>query len=481
MHLSQLINAGHDIAVEGLTADSRQVRPGFLFAALPGSKVDGGKYIEDALMHGASAVLAATGTKLPPGAKATLIESDNPRKELAYLACEFYKLQPDVIAAVTGTSGKTSTVSFTQQLWNLFGITQSASLGTLGMRAPGMMTSGSLTTPDTVSLHAALADLAAAEVTHLAMEASSHGLDQYRLDGVRVRVAGYTNLSRDHLDYHPDMESYFVAKSRLFTEVLMRNGSAVLNADDDYFERLSELCVKSGHKVISYGENGKDIRILERSLRPDGQFLRLSVFGKEYEVTIPLVGQFQVMNALCALGLVLACDGDAQSIVPLLAQLEGVPGRLQLVKGHPEGAAIYVDYAHKPAAIEAVLNTLRPHTQGRLVCLLGCGGDRDAGKRPIMGRIAMGLADVVVVTDDNPRSETPAFIRAAIMEGAPGAKEIAGRGKAIEWAIKHLQQGDVLVIAGKGHEQGQIIGDTVEPFDDVQVAKETIEAMNVEA
>ncbi len=481
MHLSQLTNAGHDIQIDGLTADSRQVRPGYLFAALPGSKADGGKFIEDALMHGATAILAKTGTKLPPDSKATLIESDNPRKELAYLACEFYKLQPDVIAAVTGTSGKTSTVSFTQQLWTLFGITQSASLGTLGIRAPGVASYGSLTTPDTVSLHATLADLAAAEVTHLAMEASSHGLDQYRLDGVRVRAAGYTNLSRDHLDYHPDMESYFVAKSRLFTEVLMRNGSAVLNADDDYFERLSEMCLKSGHKVISYGENGKDIRILERSLRPAGQLLRLSVFGKSYDVTIPLVGQFQVMNALCALGLVLACDGDAQSVVPLLSQLEGVPGRLQLVKGHPEGAAIYVDYAHKPAAIEAVLNTLRPHTQGRLVCLFGCGGDRDSGKRPIMGRIAAGLADVVVVTDDNPRSENPASIRAAIMEGSPDAKEIAGRKKAIEWAIEHLQEGDVLVIAGKGHEQGQIIGDTVEPFDDVEVAKETIEAMKAGA
>lgn len=481
MQLSQLINAGYDIGVEGLTADSRKVRPGFLFAALPGNKVDGKDYIADALMHGASAILAKTGTKLPDGAKATLIESDNPRKELAYLACEFYRLQPNVIAAVTGTSGKTSTVSFTQQLWTLFGITQSASLGTLGMRAPGMVTAGSLTTPDTVSLHAALADLAAAEVTHLAMEASSHGLDQYRLDGVRISAAGYTNLSRDHLDYHASMEEYVLAKARLFTEVLSRNGVAVLNANDEYFERLSALCQKNGHKVISYGEKGEDIKILERSLVPTGQFLRLKVFGHDYEVTIPLVGQFQVMNALCALGLVLAGDGDAQCVVPLLGQLRGVPGRLELVSGHPKGAAIYVDYAHKPAAVEAVLNTLRPHTDGRLVCLIGCGGDRDAGKRPIMGRIASGLSDLVVVTDDNPRSEDPESIRAAVMEGAPDATEIAGRRKAIEWAIGQLKKGDVLVIAGKGHEQGQIIGDVVEPFDDVQVAKETIENMNVKA
>ena len=477
MQLSQLINAGIDAQIEGLTADSRQVRPGYLFAALPGSKVDGGSYISDALMHGASAILAKTGTKLPADANATLIESDNPRKELAHLASEFYRLQPDVIAAVTGTSGKTSTVTFTQQLWNLFGITQAASLGTLGMRAPGMMTSGSLTTPDTVSLHAALADLAAAEITHLAMEASSHGLDQYRLDGVRISAAGYTNLSRDHLDYHADMEEYFLAKARLFTEVLQRQGTAVINADDDYGDRMAALSLKAGHKVLTYGQAGKDIRIIERSLVPSGQKLKLSVLDHDYEVVIPLVGEFQAMNALCALGIVLAGDGDAQSIVPLLGQLQGVPGRLQLVSGHPEGAAVYVDYAHKPAAVEAVLNTLRPHTKGRLVCVVGCGGDRDAGKRPIMGRIASGLSDLVIITDDNPRSEDAASIRAAMMEGAPDATEIGDRRKAIEWAVNHLQHGDVLVIAGKGHEQGQIIGGTIEPFDDVQVAQDAIKKL----
>lgn len=477
MQLSQLINAGYDVPVEGVTADSRKVRPGYLFAALPGSKVDGAGYINDALMHGASVILAKTGTKLPQDAKATLIESDNPRKELAYIASEFYQLQPDVIAAVTGTSGKTSTVAFTQQLWTLYGITQSASLGTLGMRGPNLATSGALTTPDTVSLHAALADLAAAEITHLAMEASSHGLDQHRLDGVRISAAGYTNLSRDHLDYHADMEAYFLAKARLFTEVLQRNGVAVINADDEYGDRLAALSAKAGHKVVTYGENGKDIRILERALVPSGQAVKLSVFGQDYDVTIPLVGKFQVMNALCALGLVLSGDGEAQSIVPLLSQLGGVPGRLQLVAGHPEGAAVYVDYAHKPAAVEAVLNTLRPHTEGRLVCLLGCGGDRDAGKRPIMGRIASGLSDLVVVTDDNPRSENPAQIRAAVMEGAPDATEIGNRREAIAWAIAQLRKGDVLVIAGKGHEQGQIIGDRVEPFDDVKVAQESIEKL----
>ncbi len=480
MHLSNLTKLENDIEITGLTADSRQVRRGYLFAALPGSKTNGTSFIDDALMHGASVILAQTGTKLPKGSTAVLLEDDNPRLRLAKMAADFYKLQPDVIAAVTGTSGKTSTVSFTQQLWHLFGITQCASLGTLGVRGPGLIRSGSLTTPDTVSLHAELADLAAVGISHLAMEASSHGLDQYRLHGVRVTTAGFTNLSRDHLDYHADMDTYFEAKVRLFSEILKPNGKAVLNADDPYFERLEHICLKGGHKVVSYGENGEDIRILERTLLPQGQALKLHVFGQNYDVTIPLVGDFQIMNALCALGLVLAGDGEPETITPLLSELRGVPGRLQLVTGHPQGAAIYVDYAHKPAAVEAVLNTLRPHTQGRLFCLLGCGGNRDAGKRPIMGRIAAGLSDVVLVTDDNPRFEDPKSIREAVLEGAPDAIEIAGRRDAIEWAVSQLEQGDVLVIAGKGHEQGQIIGDVTEPFDDVKEAMRAISILKGE-
>lgn len=476
MRLSQLIDTdAQDVEIQGLSADSRDVRNGYIFAALSGSKANGNSFISDALMHGASVILAENGTVLPADSKAILIENENPRKALAKLAAKFYKLQPDVIAAVTGTSGKTSTASFTQQLWHLFGITQCASIGTLGVRGPGLIRSGSLTTPDTISLHAELADLASAGITHLAMEASSHGLDQYRLDGVRITAAGYTNLSRDHLDYHANMDDYFIAKARLFSEILERSGIAVLNADDEYCEKLHAICKKSGHKVFTYGHKGKEIRLLKHALRPVGQDVSIDVMGHEFHVTIPLVGHFQVMNALCALGLVLAGDGDPQTVVPLLSQLRGVPGRLQLVPGHPLGAAIYVDYAHKPAAVEAVLNTLRPHTEGRLFCVIGCGGDRDVGKRPIMGRIASGLADVVVVTDDNPRSENPATIRAAIMEGASDAHEIGDRREAIEWAISELKRGDVLVIAGKGHEQGQIIGDVVEPFDDVQVAKESIE------
>ncbi len=467
MRLSSLGNSSIDIEIKGITADSRMVMPGYLFAAIPGTKTNGINYIGDAILNGAVAILSAPGTILPDGSNVVLIEDENPRLRLSKIAAQYYKIQPDVIVAVTGTSGKTSTVSFTHQLWHLFGISQSASLGTLGIRGPGLMKSGSLTTPDTVSLHAALADLAAAKITHLAMEASSHGLDQFRLDGVKITAAGYCNLSRDHLDYHETMDDYFLAKSRLFSEVLQRNGIAVINADDEYFEKLEHICLKNGHRVISYGENGNDIRILERELCPSGQNLKLFVMGQEFEVVLPLVGKFQTMNALCALGLVLAGDGDPQTVTPLLSKLRGVAGRLQLVQGHPKGAAIYVDYAHKPAAVEAVLNTIRPHTISKLYCVLGCGGNRDAGKRPIMGRIAAGLSDVVIVTDDNPRHEDPAIIRAAIMEGASDAIEIPDRREAIDYAVSRLEEGDVLIIAGKGHEQGQIIGDVVEPFDDV--------------
>lgn len=477
MLLSQVSNVHSDIEITGITADSRAVKPGYVFAALPGTKANGGQFIEDAIMHGAVAILAKEGTVLPEGSKAVLIAHNNPRLALSQMAAKFYAQQPEHIAAVTGTSGKTSTVSFTQQLWTLLGITKCASLGTLGVRGPGLIKSGSLTTPDTVSLHAELADLAAVGVTHLAMEASSHGLDQYRLDGVNIKVAGYTNLSRDHLDYHTDMEEYFAAKARLFSDVMEKGGTAVLNADDAHFAELEEICVKAGHKVLSYGEKGKDIRLVQRTAKPLGQDVTLDVMGEIFNVTIPLVGDFQVKNALLALGMVLAEGRTPMGVVPLLSLLQGVPGRLQLVSGHPEGAAIYVDYAHKPAAVEAVLNTLRPHTEGRLVCLLGCGGDRDAGKRPIMGRIAAGLSDIVVITDDNPRSEDPAHIREQMMQGAPDAMEIAGRAKAIDWAVSHLNKGDVLVVAGKGHEQGQIIGKTVEPFDDVEEVEKSIKKL----
>lgn len=472
MRLTDLVDSEKDMEIKGVTADSRSAGKGYLFAALPGHKTDGRKFISAAVSNGACAILAPSGTvlpeNLPEDADVILVTDENPRRAFALAAAKFYRLQPENIAAVSGTSGKTSTVSFLQQLWALSGIKNCASLGTLGVRAPGFTRPGSLTTPDPVALYADLADLAAAGITHLAMEASSHGLDQYRLDGVRVTLAAFTNLSRDHLDYHADMEAYFSAKERLFTEILPPDATAVINADDAYGQRLLKSCVQ---KTIGFGKAGEDILLKSCVPDPRGQAVILDVQGREYNVTLPLVGEFQVMNALCALGLLMAGGAGAEDAVPLLENLKGVPGRLQLVAAHPKGAAVYVDYAHKPAALETILKTLRPHTKGRLICLFGCGGDRDRGKRPMMGKIASDLADLVVVTDDNPRSEDPALIRQEILEAAPGAREIAGRQEAIEWAVSQAQEGDVLVVAGKGHEQGQIFSDRREEFDDTQEVK----------
>lgn len=474
MLLSALTQTKRDIPIAGLTADSRQVREGYLFAALPGSKQDGVKFIPDAIAHGAAAILAPLGTSIDDD-NVILITDENPRRALAWMAARYYNQQPPVIAAVTGTSGKTSTVSFTQQLWALSGVAHSASLGTLGIRAPGMNRYGSLTTPDTVNLHAQLADLAAAGITHLAMEASSHGLDQYRLDGVHVSAAAYTNLSRDHLDYHDDMDDYFSAKARLFTDLLPDSGTAVIHNDDMYGHVLFDICNRRGIRTLRFGTGDVEISLQSRTPHPAGQDIVLNVEGEVFSLRLPLVGDFQVMNAMAALGLVMAEGKKARDIVPLLTKLEGVPGRLQLVPGHQHDAAVYVDYAHKPAALETVLKTLRPHTEGRLVCLVGCGGDRDPGKRPMMGHIAATLADVAIITDDNPRTENPAVIRAAMMADAPGAIEIGDRRNAIRDAVGMLKKGDVLVVAGKGHEQGQIIGDDVLPFDDVEEVKAAME------
>lgn len=478
MKIADLIPAAtvaRDTIITGVTADSRAVTDGYLFAALPGSKADGTAFVEDAIHHGAAAILAKTGTG--GSFSVPVIEVDNPRRAFAQACAAFYERQPRLIAAVTGTSGKTSTVSFTQQLWHLCGIKLCASLGTLGVRGPGMMKSGSLTTPSSEKLMAELADLAAAGITHLAMEASSHGLDQYRLDGVRVSVAAYTNLSRDHLDYHPDMDTYFAAKARLFSDLLSPEGTAVIATDDAYAPRLMDICARRKIKTLSVGKNAKDIVLKTRTALPAGQEMEIEVLGKAYRVMLPLVGEFQILNVLSAMGIVIAGGVDPAQAVAAIPSLRGVPGRLQLVPGHPRGAAVYVDYAHKPAAVESVLTTLRPHTRGRLVCLLGCGGDRDPGKRPMMGRISSERADITVITDDNPRTENPAHIRAAMMDGiehTDKAREIGDRRAAIRWAISELRDGDVLVIAGKGHEQGQIIGETAQPFDDVT---EAVQAM----
>ncbi|MEM9469100.1 MAG: UDP-N-acetylmuramoyl-L-alanyl-D-glutamate--2,6-diaminopimelate ligase [Pseudomonadota bacterium] len=482
MQLSDLIDKSRiegpaNLNITGVTADSRVVKNGFLFAGLPGSKADGSKFIADAIAHGAKAVLVHAQASLPQIPQdVAVIKTENTRQDFAYIASRFYKKQPEHIVAVTGTSGKTSTVSFTQQLWHLSGLKSCASLGTLGISAPGIKRYGRLTTPDTESLHAELADLAAVGVTHLAMEASSHGLHQYRLDGVHVKAAAYTNLSRDHLDYHETMDDYFLAKSRLFTELLEQDGTAIINSDDDYSDQLIGMCKERGIRIIDFGQEAENIKLLSRVPKPSGQEIEIEVFGERYSLTIPLVGDFQVMNALCALGLVLSKDSNPKDIVPLLEKLRGVPGRLQLVEGHPKGA-VYVDYAHKPAALETVLKTFRPHTEGRLVCVFGCGGDRDAGKRPLMGQISSEHADLTIVTDDNPRSENPESIRAQILEAALGAKEIGDRREAISFSVENLEQGDVLVIAGKGHEEGQIIGKETLPFNDLEEAQSAIEKL----
>lgn len=475
MYLSQLTNSksAADPIVTGITADSRLVKRGNLFAALPGSKGDGRSFIEAAIHHGASVILAPRGTVLPDeaGDDVVLITDDNPRKKFAHIAAAFYNQQPDIIVAVTGTSGKTSTVSFTQQLWHLAGIKNCASLGTLGTRGPNIRKYGGMTTPDAQALMAELADLAASGITHLAMEASSHGLDQYRLDGVSLKAAAFTNLSRDHLDYHHDMEHYFESKVRLFNELLPPDGIAVIPADDEWGQKLLPLI---SQQTITLGG---DIRIDAIEAVPHGQSVALDAFGKKYNIELPLVGDFQVRNALTALALVVASGFEADQIIPYLESLRKIEGRLQMIEGHKDGAGVYVDYAHKPAALETILKTLRPHTQGRLICVFGCGGDRDPGKRPMMGKIAHDMADVVIVTDDNPRSEDPASIRKQILAEAPNAVEIGDRRHAIAQAINMARAGDVVVIAGKGHETGQIIGERVEPFDDAQEAKNAIEGI----
>lgn len=481
LRLSKLNDAyrgGPDPEITGLTADSRSVGPGYLFAALPGAKTDGARFIGDAVKKGAAAVLAARGVKVPEGV--ALIESENPRRDFALLAAKFFMRQPRTIVAVTGTNGKTSSAHFAQQIWESLGH-KAVSLGTIGVRGCGMDRDGSLTTPDPAALHEELARLADAGVTHLAMEASSHGLSQFRIDGVKIRAAAFTNITRDHLDYHGDMADYFSSKMRLFSEVLPPGGTAVLNADIPEYDELKELCAQRGLKIMGYGEKGGDIKLLRRAPRPGGQDLLIEAGGAQFDIVLPLVGSFMAMNALCALGLIMACGASAEEAVGAMAGLKGAPGRLQIVEGHPSGAAIYVDYAHTPDALENILRALRPHTKGKLFCIIGCGGDRDPGKRHIMGKIADDMADIAIITDDNPRSEDPAKIRAAMMAGTRRAREIGGRREAVRAAVRDLEEGDVLVIAGKGHEQGQIIGSRVEPFDDVSEARKAIAQLKSEA
>jgi UDP-N-acetylmuramoyl-L-alanyl-D-glutamate--2,6-diaminopimelate ligase len=479
--LSELVRRDlpEDPVISGVTADSRKVAAGFLFAALPGVNVDGAEFAPKAVAAGAAAVLAG---KSLAGLSAPVIVSPDPRRAYALAAAAFHGRQPQTCVAVTGTNGKTSVAAFCRQVFARAGRT-AASMGTLGVRIsrPGaaadqQVTPPGLTTPDAADVAALMARMVDEGVTHLALEASSHGVDQRRLDGVKLKAAGFLNLTQDHLDYHGDMASYRDAKLRLFETLLPRGATAVLNADSDAFPAFAAAAVTSGQTVFSVGRAGQGLRLIERSPTPRGQKLRIGFEFSTYDLELPLAGEFQASNALVAAGLCLAAGLSADEIMAGLEHIEGAPGRLQRVGSGPKGGEAYVDYAHTPDGLETVLKALRPHVQGRLIVVFGAGGDRDRTKRPIMGRIAGELADVAIVTDDNPRSEAPAAIRAEVRTGAANLQEIGDRREAIRGAAAMLQAGDVLVVAGKGHEQGQTIAGVTHPFDDVA---ETAQALGI--
>ncbi|ANW04011.1 UDP-N-acetylmuramoyl-L-alanyl-D-glutamate--2,6-diaminopimelate ligase [Bradyrhizobium icense] len=453
------------VEVKGLSVDSRAVKPGDLFFALAGTKTDGSRFIESAVKAGAVAV---AGERVSSNARVPFVVTPNPRRALALAAARFYPQQPATIAAVTGTSGKTSVAAFTRQIWERLGHA-SASIGTIGLVSPTRTVYGSLTTPDPIALHRQLDEIAGDGVTHLAFEASSHGLDQFRLDGVRIAAGGFTNLSRDHMDYHPDEAHYLAAKLRLFRDLIAPEGAAVVSANHDCSQQAIEAAQARGLRVIAVGSNadgaGEGIRLVGVTVEGFAQDLALEHRGRNYTVKLPLVGEFQIENALVAAGLAIGTGSEPAAVFDALEHLEGAKGRLERVGEH-NGAPIFVDYAHKPDALAKALQALRPYAKRKLVVIFGAGGDRDAGKRPIMGAIAAENADQVIVTDDNPRSENPAAIRAAILAAAKGAAEIGDRTEAIRAGIAALQPGDALLIAGKGHETGQIVGDKVLPFSD---------------
>ncbi|MEG1453121.1 UDP-N-acetylmuramoyl-L-alanyl-D-glutamate--2,6-diaminopimelate ligase [Brevundimonas sp.] len=473
--LSELLNRdlASDPEITSVTSDSRKVTPGALFVALPGTNADGRNFIHQALSQGAAAVLAPNDT--PTDAAPLLIGSGDVHRAYAIAARAFYGAQPKNCVAITGTNGKTSVANFCRQIWAGMGY-KSASMGTLGVVGQKgdktyALTGPGLTSPDAAEAARLLAELARKEVTHLALEASSHGLDQRRLDGVAIKAAGFTNLSQDHLDYHATMEEYRAAKLRLFETLLPRGRTAVLNADSDAYSAFASSAIMAGLGVMGVGERGRDLTLVQRRPTPEGQRLVIDVRGRMHDILLPLAGGFQASNALVAAGLCIAGGEDADKVIPALEMIEGAQGRLQRVQAHSnKSGEVYVDYAHTPDGLETVLNALRPHATGRLIVVFGAGGDRDRTKRSLMGAIAGRLADVAIVTDDNPRSEDPAFIRSQVKEGCPDAKEIGDRREAIHYAIGMMREGDVVVIAGKGHEQGQIVGGVVHPFDDVTEA-----------
>lgn len=455
------------LEVEGIAADSRRIRPGMLFVALAGSRADGVGYIRSAVANGAVAVVSGVAAE----ASVPVLVVSNPRRFLALAAARWAGRQPETMVAVTGTAGKTSVASFTRQIWAHAGH-KAAQIGTTGVISPARNDYGSLTTPDPVSLHGLLSDLAEEGVTHAAMEASSHGIDQCRLDGVRLAAAAFTNLGRDHMDYHGTMDDYMAAKMRLFTTLLPKDAPAIVFADDAWSGRAIETARNAGHPVLTVGRKGDFLTLKRVEHFRHKQVAEVHVGNAIFEVDIPLAGDFQISNALVSAGLAMATGVTASTAMKALEHLIGASGRLELVGRTARGALAYVDYAHKPEALENVLNSVRPFTSGRVILVFGCGGDRDKGKRPIMGEIATRLADVVIVTDDNPRSEVAAQIRSEIMAAAKGATEIGDRAEAIRTAVGMLSAGDTLIVAGKGHEEGQTIGDETFPFSDhAEIAK----------
>jgi UDP-N-acetylmuramoyl-L-alanyl-D-glutamate--2,6-diaminopimelate ligase len=468
MRLAELAGIGGDSRVTGFAIDHRKVAPGTVFGAFRGSVFNGEDFISQAVSAGAVAVVARPGV---PVEGAAHLPAEEPRREFARLAAKFFRPFPETVVAVTGTNGKTSSVELTRQLWRMAGH-HAASIGTLGVTTADDRTTTGLTTPDIVTFLSNMAGLAREGVTHAAFEASSHGLSQYRTEGLPVSAGAFTNLSRDHLDYHATMEEYFEAKMRLFTEVVEPDGAAVIWADDPRSAEVARRAEARGLRRLTVGARGETLRLAGREPTQLGQRLTVAAEGKTHKVELPLIGAYQAANALTAAGLVLATGGELAPTLASLARVQGVRGRLERAVITRAGAPVYVDYAHTPDAIEAAVEALRPHAKGRLILVFGAGGDRDAGKRAQMGAVAARLADLPIVTDDNPRSEDPAAIRREILKGGPDSREIPGRREAIAEAMAEAGPDDLILLAGKGHEQGQLVGDKILPFDDVAVARE---------
>lgn len=468
MKLSDLVSGAPEVAVSGFVIDDRKVAAGTIFGAFEGSRFNGEDYITKAIAAGAVAIVARALAKVDG---AFHIVSDNPRKTFAELAARYFAPFPHHLAAVTGTNGKTSTVELARQVWRIMGL-HSASIGTLGITTADEQTVTGLTTPDVATFLSNLAGLEREGVSHVAFEASSHGLHQYRVAGIQVQAAAFTNLSRDHLDYHGTMEDYFAAKMRIFSDLLSADGTAVIWADDAWSDQAIAFAESQGRKVFTVGTKGAGLRLVERTVSHLGQSLIVEAQGKSYKIVLPLIGAYQVANALTAAGLVMACGGEVAATLTALGRVQGVKGRLERAVITNAGAPVYVDYAHTPDALEAAIAALRPHCSGRIILVFGAGGDRDTGKRSLMGAVAAHDADFAIITDDNPRSEDPECIRAAIAAAAPDALNIGDRRSAIAAAVDEAKSGDIILIAGKGHETGQEINGIKLPFSDVDVARE---------